>query len=112
MICLSAGMVILEGKPALRIDAHVSEDELYDSSVSTLEGVREILRSAVLPRKRFRLPPTPFVVAVSGDTRAVVVESVEAWEGDFPGKRFTFISKDTLGDISCLTGKSLEIRQL
>jgi hypothetical protein len=112
MICLSADKVMLGAKPSLRIVAHVSEDELYDRAVSTLESVREVLQSGVLPKKRFRLPPTPFAVGVPGDTRAVVIESAEAWEGDFPGKRLTLISMNTLGDFGWLLGKDLEVRQL
>jgi hypothetical protein len=111
MICLATERIIQGDEPALRIDVHVPEDELYDGAVATLEGVRDVFRSAVLPRKQFRLPPTPFVVAVPGDSRAVVIESVEAWEGDFPGKRLTLISRVATDDPSWFVGKYLEVRK-
>lgn len=110
MICISAKTVLRNDKPFLRIDALVQEEELYTETASSLEGVRSILRSGMLPTKRFHMPLEPFLVSVVGDPQVMVVESAEAWEGDFPGKRLTLFSRDIPDNPERLIGKSLDIR--
>lgn len=112
MICLSAESVMRDNEMQLRIEADVPERELYDTAPSTLEDIREILLSGDLPTKRFHLPPAPFLVKTLEGTRTIVVSSVEAWEGDLPGKRLVMYSRDFPDDFRWLVGKSLEVRSL
>lgn len=112
MICLSAKRVTLGEIQVLQIDAAVSETELYDEAPGTLEAIRKILQSGRLPRKRFQLPATPFLVTVPGELHEVVVESVEGWEWEFPGKRLVLISRDIVGDPEWLVGKSLVVHPM
>jgi hypothetical protein len=112
MICLSAQTVARENEMQLRIEAHVPESELYGNAPSTLEDIRKLLLSGDLPKKRFHLPPAPFFVKTLEGTRTIVVSSVEAWEGEFPGKRLVMYSREFPDDFGWLVGKTLEVRPL
>jgi hypothetical protein len=109
MNCLSAETVLRDNEMQLRIEVHVTEDELYDKPPSTLDNIRKSLQSGVLPKKRFHLPPVPFLVKTLEDIRTIVVCAVEAWEGDFPGKRVDMYSRDFPDDLGWLVGKTLEL---
>jgi hypothetical protein len=96
----------------LRIEAHVPESELYDKPPSRLDNIRKSLQFGILPKKPFHLPLPPFLVKTLEDTETIVVSSVEAWEGEFPGKRVVMYSCDLSDDVRWLVGKSLEVRPL
>jgi hypothetical protein len=111
MICLSAKTVTRDDGLVVCIDAEISEEELYDNLPKTLEDIRKILLGGQpFPRKRFQLPATPFLLGIAGESQELLIESVEGWEGNQPGKRFVFYSREVPSDLGLLAGKTLETR--